>query len=96
LLPALRDVNLSSANPDGMGLEPAVEPGKIGVMPDSPGFLLGIENKAIIPNLGFIDRWFIHIFVLNKIIANFVSDLLCLLLYKNRHLKPKIKCDTEK
>jgi hypothetical protein len=41
LLPALRDVNLSSANPDGMGLEPAVEPGKIGLVPNSPGFLLG-------------------------------------------------------
>lgn len=40
LLPAPRDVNLSGANHDGMGLEPAAEPGKIGLVPDSPGFLL--------------------------------------------------------
>lgn len=43
LLPALGDVNLSRANPDGMGLEPAVEPGKVGLAPNSPGFLLGVN-----------------------------------------------------
>ena len=37
--PALRDLTLSGANPDGMGLVPAVEPGQVGLVSIFPGFL---------------------------------------------------------
>lgn len=79
LLPALRDVNLSGANRDGTGLGPAAEPGKLGPVPDSPGFLLGgicTFGAQIFHYFGFI------VPKLGLILIKYVFN------YKNMNIRP--------